>query len=64
MDWEKIMDETATYYANLSKVPGWRDYCRQQVRDMESENGCWSGLLLMVRKKLEDEKEKMQSLSK
>lgn len=51
--WPEIMEETAQHYAELSRVPGWLDYCRQQVRDMEAEtHGEWRGLLGLVRDKL------------
>jgi hypothetical protein len=57
MDWLQLMDDKATYYAELSKQPGWRDYCRHQVRAMEAEpSGVWLGLLEMVQKKLAGDK--------
>lgn len=52
MNWADIVEQTATYYAELSKQPGWRDHCRHQVRVMEAEDDCWKGLLLMVQNKL------------
>jgi hypothetical protein len=57
MDWPAIMEQQATYYAELSKKQGWRDYCRHQVREMEAEpSGVWVGLLAMVQKKLAGDK--------
>ncbi len=50
--WPEIMEQTATYYAELSKQPGWRDHCRHQVREMEASDSCWKGLLAMVQAKL------------
>lgn len=56
--WPEIMDQTATHYANLAKHPGWRDYCRHQVRLMEDDSsGCWKGLLAMVQAKFAKKQE-------
>lgn len=49
-DWPHELEHRAQHYASLAKLPAWRDYARQQVRDMEAEDGGhWVGLLARVR---------------
>jgi len=52
-NWDSVMETQSNHYASLAMSPGWRDYARQQVRDMEAMEGDhWIGLLDMVRSKL------------
>lgn len=46
------MQQTARHYAELSRAPGWRDYCRAKVRELEESDDAWKGLLEMVRHEL------------
>jgi hypothetical protein len=55
--WPSVMEQQATHYAELSKKPGWIDYCRRQVREMEADpSGVWVGILAMVKNKLSGDK--------
>lgn len=55
MNWPDQMEHTANHYAQLARLPAWREYARHRVREMESEEGGhWAGLLELVRKKLEE----------
>lgn len=56
VNWPDFMEQIATYYANLAKEPGMRDYCRHRVRELEASDQCWTGLLEMVKQKLEGSK--------
>lgn len=54
----------AAHYANLAQEPGWWEYCRQRVTELESDDsGLYRGLRAEVRKRLEEAKaEKVQGL--
>lgn len=57
MDWAAVFEHRAQHYAQLARLPAWREYARQQVREMESEDGGhWVGLLARVREILKEEK--------
>lgn len=56
-NWPHELEHCAQHYAALSKLPAWNQYARQQVRDMEAEDGGhWIGLLARVREILAEKK--------
>lgn len=49
-DWAWEMEHRAQHYAEMARLPAWRDYARAMVRDLEAEDGGhWAGLLARVR---------------
>lgn len=45
MYWPEIFEETAQHYAQLAKVPGWFQHCKQQIITMGAEpSSPWIGL--------------------
>lgn len=57
MNWPAVFEHRAQHYAQLARMPAWREYARQQVRDMEAEQGGhWVGLLARVREILSADK--------
>lgn len=46
MNWPEFMEQTAQRYADLAQEPGWFQYVKQTIIDMEAmSNGhCWPGL--------------------
>jgi hypothetical protein len=57
-------DRAAAHYAFLARQPGWIDYARHQVDELENDkSGIYSGLKDEVRKRLEQAKaEKMRGV--
>ena len=40
-----MMNDAVDHYAKLAMIPGWIDYVRHQVREMEKDSsGLWLGL--------------------
>lgn len=51
-----VFEHSAQHYAQLARLPAWLQYARQQVRDMEAEDGGhWVGLLARVREILAED---------
>lgn len=49
----------AAHYTDLAQQPGWWDYCRHRVTELESDDsGLYQGLRAEVRKRLEEAKAK------
>ena len=56
MNWPAVFEHHAQRYASMATEPAWREYARQQVRDMEASDDCWDGLLERVREILTQKK--------
>lgn len=56
MNWPEVFEHHAQRYANMATETAWREYARQQVRDMEASDDCWKGLLDRVREILAQKK--------
>jgi hypothetical protein len=54
----------ATHYTDLAQQPGWWDYCRHRVSELEQDqSGLYVGLRAEIRKRLETAKAtKLQGL--
>jgi hypothetical protein len=45
MEWEQQIEKTARHYAELSQQPGWFQYCKHTIIQMEAmESSPWAGL--------------------
>lgn len=53
------LNATADWYASLAQQPGWLEYCRHAVQELEAdESGLYKGLRLAVRARIEAAKAK------
>jgi hypothetical protein len=47
--------DVVTYYAELAMKPGWIDYVRHQVKQMENDpSGLWIGLAQAIADKIKE----------
>jgi hypothetical protein len=52
-EWDAELENAANWYAALAQKPGWWDYARQQVQDLEAEDhGHWKGLRALTGEKI------------
>jgi len=52
MQWQ---NNGVEHYANLAMMPGWVDYVRQQVKEMEKDpSGLWIGLGKAIAKRMKE----------
>lgn len=50
------------HYAKLAMMPGWVDYVRHQVKEMEKDpSGLWVGLGQAIAQRLKDDANNIQS---
>jgi hypothetical protein len=54
MDSQHEFERAAAHYAELALEPGWWDYCRHQVAELEQDKcGLYAGLRAEVRKRID-----------
>jgi hypothetical protein len=54
MDSQHEFDRIATHYADIAQQPGWLDYCRHRVTELEQDKcGLYAGLYAEVRKRID-----------
>jgi len=59
LDSNHEFEKAAARYTELANEPGWRDYCRDRVEQLDNDpSGLYRGLLAEVRKRLEAAKAK------
>lgn len=57
MQLDKICEEMADHIVAMAKVPGFRDYARQRMRELvSSESGLFVNLPALVKEKLKEQK--------
>jgi len=59
MQWQ---NNGVEHYAKLAMMPGWIDYVRHQVKEMEKDpSGLWVGLGQAIAQRLKDDANNIQS---
>ena len=57
MQLDKIADEMADHIANMARVPGFKDYARERLKELVSDqNGLFDRLNQLVKEKLAKDK--------